>query len=150
MIEGTKMNIMSIIDNIYGSKNFGNIMGISILVLSAVFLLILFLGLHEKNKRLHPKKKKEVLESDITFDENAKVNDDEVKEEITFEKPVISEKLENFKKNMEVKLENIGDDESLNRVIKISRKSSLMENTRKYKILDIDEIEDTQTLNLLK
>lgn len=51
---------------------------------------------------------------------------------------------------MEVKLENIGDDESLNRVIKISRKSSLMENTRKYKILDIDEIEDTQTLNLLK
>ena len=40
------MNIMSIIDNIYESKNFTVILWvISILVLSAVFLIILILGL---------------------------------------------------------------------------------------------------------
>ena len=76
---------------------------------------------------------------DVSFDETQE-EVEKINEDVTFEMPALTKNLEDFKKNIEeeMKEENIVLPETNNTNVK-----KLDESTRPFKILDIDEIEDT-------
>ncbi len=139
------MNIMNIIDKIYENKNFTNIFLISIFLLALLFIVILLLGLRDAKKTKNPKKElKEEEVKDVTFSLPTEKEKEEIKEDVTFELPVLTDDLENFKKNLE---EEIKKDEEVRVINKVANTKELEVATRPIKILDINEIEDTQALN---
>ena len=94
------MNILNIVDDIYESKYFPTILTIAVLVLIILFIIVLLLGIRDAKKAKEPPKKKVEELKDVTFDlqdEKAKVT--ETKEDVTFEMPVLTKNLEDFKKN---------------------------------------------------
>ena len=138
------MNLINIIDKIYESKNFTNVFLVTIFVLALLFIAVLILGLKDSKKQKNPKKEiNEEEVKDVTFKLPTEQEKEEIKEDVTFELPVLTDDLENFKKNLE---EEIKKDEEV-KVTKNTNTKELEVATRPIKILDINEIEDTTTIN---
>ena len=141
------MNIMSIIDKIYESKNFSTVFMITVLVLAVLFIVILIMGLRDAKKAREPKKEtREEDVKDISFELPSKEEKDEIKEDVTFELPVLTDNLESFKKNIEEELEKEEEEIKITRTINDKK---LENNTRPLKILDVSEIEDTTIIETI-
>ena len=138
------MNILGVIDKIYENKSFTTIFLIAIILLVLLFGIVLLLGLRDAKKSKEPKKKdKEEDLKDVTFKKEVEV--DPISEDVTFELPVLTKNLENFKKNLEeeIKKENKTD-------IKPTVDAELNKESKPIKILDINEIEDTAIVPIVE
>lgn len=133
--------ILNIINDIYEHELFPKFLTGAIIVLIILFALILIIGLRDAKKAKEPQKVEEEDIKDITFDV---INEkDPVKEDVTFEIPVLTKNLEDFKKNLEEEIQK----ESEIAVIKTTNAEKKEE--KATKILDIKEIEDTAILPVL-
>ena len=133
------MNLLSIIDKLYENDNFVTILIIAIVVLVILFIIVLILGLKDAAKSKKPKKVKEEEVKDITFEEGVKEPIE--KEDVTFETPVLTKNLEDFKKSFEEEIQKDQDVE-----VRTTAHSTLSESTKPVKILDINVIEDTAVI----
>lgn len=134
------MNVLNIIDNIYENSHFTTALIASVILLVILFVIVLFIGIRDARKdKIKPKMLEEDV-NDISFDIIPDV--DKVKEDVTFEMPVLTKNLENFKKNLE--------EEILNEETVMVRKSNKVEEEEKkiVKVLDMDEIKDTSILEV--
>ncbi len=135
------MNVLNIIDTIYESKYFPTILLISIIILVVLFIAVIILGLRDSKKSKNPKKENLMDVKDITFE---KIPEKEaIKEDVTFEIPVLTQNLENFKKSLE---EEIDREEKVNVIKKVS---DTKEETKKTKILDKEKIENTAVMPII-
>ena len=140
IIRGAIMDILSIIDKIFENDYFTKILVIAIIILVILFIIVLLLGMKDAKKAKEPKKVKEEDIKDITFE--PKTETPPVKEDVTFEMPVLTKNLEEFKKNFEEEIQKEQDVE-----VRTTAQSSLSESTKPVKILDINIIEDTAVLS---
>ncbi len=134
------MDILSIIDKIFENDYFTKILVIAIIILVILFIIVLLLGMKDAKKAKEPKKVKEEDIKDITFE--PKTETPPVKEDVTFEMPVLTKNLEEFKKNFEEEIQKEQEVE-----VRTTAQSSLSESTKPVKILDINIIEDTAVLS---
>ena len=135
------LTVLNIINDIYEHELFPKFLTGAIIVLIVLFALILIIGLRDAKKAKEPPKVEEEDIKDITFDV---INEkDPVKEDVTFEIPVLTKNLEDFKKNLEEEIQK----ESEIAVIKTTNAEKKEE--KATKILDIKEIEDTAILPVL-
>ena len=135
------LTILNIINDIYEHELFPKFLTGAIIVLIVLFALILIIGLRDAKKAKALQKVEEEDVKDITFDV---INEkDPVKEDVTFEIPVLTKNLEDFKKNLEEEIQK----ESEISVIKTTNAEKKEE--KATKILDIKEIEDTAILPVL-
>ena len=93
------MKILNIIDKIYESSYFSKFLVIAIVGLLILFFIVLLLGIKDKNKTKKVKIEKQEEVNDITFEQANEP--DNIKEDVTFEIPSLTQNLENFKKNLE-------------------------------------------------
>lgn len=131
------MLILNILDTLYENSYFSKFLLCSIIVLIVLFLVVLILGIRDKNRALRPKEEVEEDVKDITFN-NTPIDIDTLKEDVTFEMPSLTQNLEKFKKNLE--------EEILNEDMAEVRKTSgiiLPKENKKIKVLDREKIEDT-------
>ncbi len=133
------MNLLSFMDKLYENDHFATILIIAIVVLVILFVIVLILGLKDAAASKKPKKPKEEEVKDITFakEEESK----QIKEDVTFETPVLTKNLEDFKKSFEEEIKKENDVE-----VRTTTHNSLSEATKPVKILDINVIEDTAVL----
>lgn len=136
------LNILNIINEIYEHELFPKVLAGAIIVLIILFLLILIIGIKDAKKASSPKKEAEEDIKDITFD--LLTEKDPIKEDVTFEMPVLTKNLEDFKKNLEEEIQK----ESEIDIIKHTKANNKEE--KAVKILDINEIEDTSILPVLQ
>ena len=136
------MNILNIIDTIYESRYFPTLLTVSIIVLVFLFIVVIILGIRDKKKSSESKKENVQELKDITFD--TPTEKDVVKEDVTFEIPVLTKNLENFKKSLEEEIER---EEKIN-VIKTTTDS--IEKEKTTKILDQKEIDNTDVIPIIK
>lgn len=135
------LSILNIINDIYEHEMFPKILTGSIIVLIILFLLILLIGMKDAKKAKTPIKVEEEDIKDITFDI---VNEkDPIKEDVTFEIPVLTKNLEDFKKNLEEEIQKESEIEII-KTVETEEKDE-----KAVKILDINEIEDTHILPVL-
>lgn len=134
------MKLLSFIDKLYENNHFTTILTIAIILLVLLFIIVLVLGLKDAKASKEPKKIKEEDPKDITFEPETK--EPQTKEDVTFEAPVLTKNLEEFKKNFE---EEIQKDQEVE--VRTTSHSSLSESTKPVKILDMDIIEDTAVLS---
>ena len=135
------MRLLNIIDTIYESKYFPTILLVSILILVVLFTAVVILGLRDSKKSKEPKEKKLEDLKDITFESPKEI--EKVKEDVTFEIPVLTENLENFKKSLEEEM--LKEDE-----IRVQRRIAANQKELKpKKILDKKTIDDTAVLPIL-
>ena len=119
-------------------KYFPAIISITIGFLVIAFLVVLFTGLKDAKKK--ETKKIEIFEEkDITFEEPKE--ELIIQEEVTLEMPSLTKNLEDFKKAIEeeIKLENI----TPNIEVEQNTNKSLIDSTKPFRILNVNEIEDT-------
>lgn len=137
------MKILNLIDKIYESKYFTTCLAIAFVGLIVLFFIVFIIARRDAKKRNMPYEEQEEDIKDITF--NVPKNQENIKEDVTFEMPVLTKNLENFKKNLEEEIQN----EDMAEVRKTSGlvKPKLAKAT---KILDINEIEDTSILPNIK
>ena len=139
------MNLMDIITTIFEYKYFGTIIISISIFLVLLFIIVLILGLvdaHKKNKKPVEIFKKE----DITFE--APKEELIISEEITLEMPSITKNLEDFKKSIE---EEIKQEEITSNIeVEQSNDKPLLDNSKPIKILNINEIENTQIVETIK
>ena len=135
------MNILNIIDTIYESKYFPTILIISIIVLVFLFIAVILLGLKDAKKSKEPHKEQIQDLKDITFD--APTEKEAIKEDVTFEIPVLTKNLENFKKSLEEEIER---EEKINVVKKTSNPK---EEAKPTKILDKEKIDNTAVIPVI-
>lgn len=135
------MLLLNIIDKIYESNNFKTILIAAIILLVLLFIIVLIIGIRDSKKSKEPKVINEEDVKDITFDMPKEMEN--IKEDVTFEMPVLTKNLEEFKKNLEEKIE---EEEK----IEVRRTNGLSETKeiKPLKILDANEIEDTAIVNL--
>lgn len=136
------MIIMNIINNLFSNDNFVAILTFTFIGLTILFLVILFFAYKDKNKKDKP-------HINILKDDDKKKNNinNKVKEDVTFEMPIISENLRQYKESIE---KNLQDN------IRFSEAKPLIQNIKlktpkQTKVLDIDKIEETyieSSLNL--
>ena len=111
-------NLLNIIDKIYSSEYFTTALIVAIIILMVLFTLVFVMGMIDnKKEEIKKQKEKEAEQQDITFSEIKE--EDKLKEDITFEYPSITKNLE---------------------------KDSLLpleKSQKPYKVLDVNEIEDT-------
>lgn len=132
--------ILDIFNKIYSNANFTTILVGSGVTLGFLFIIILLLGLRDSNKIF---KKASVTKeiNDITFD--LPKENEQIKEDVTFEMPLLTKNLEDYKKNIESEISS----DRINGEVKPELKDeSLFMSTKPFKILDINEIEDTAIL----
>ena len=132
------MNLLSFMDKLYENEHFATILIIAIVILVILFVIVLILGLKDATASKNPKKQKEEDVKDITFD---KEENKQNKEDVTFETPVLTKNLEDFKKSFEEEIKKDSDVE-----VRTTTHSSLSEATKPVKILDINVIEDTAVM----
>lgn len=134
------MEILNIIDNIYENSHFTTALVASVILLVVLFIIVLIIGIRDAKKDRNPKRLSEEDVNDISFDIPPDV--EKIKEDVTFEMPVLTKNLENFKKNLEEEIQN---EEEVANVRKTEKKE---ENNEKkiVKVLDMDEIKDTSIL----
>lgn len=130
--------ILNIINDIYEHELFPKFLTGAIIALIALFVLILLMGLHDAKKAKTPPKVEEEDIKDITFDVINEKNS--VKEDVTFEMPVLTKNLEDFKKNLEEEIQKESEIEIMKTI------NSVPKEEKAAKILDINEIEDTAIL----
>ena len=135
------MNILNIIDTIYESKYFPTILLVSIIVLVVLFVAVIILGKRDAKKALNPKKENVQELKDITFE--TITEKEAIKEDVTFEIPVLTQNLENFKKSLEEEIER---EEKINVIKKSSDKK---EEVKQAKILDKEKIDNTDILPII-
>ncbi len=133
---------LNIIDRIYEHPLFPKILTGSIITLIVLFLLILLLGLKDAHKSKNPPKIEEDDIKDITF--NVINEQEKVKEDVTFEIPVLTKNLEDFKKNLEEEIQK----ESEIKILKTVNTNQKEE--KASKILDMNQIEDTAIIPVLE
>ena len=132
------MNLLNIITTMFEYKYFPAIISITIGFLVIAFLVVLFTGLKDAKKK--ETKKIEIFEEkDITFEEPKE--ELIIQEEVTLEMPSLTKNLEDFKKAIEeeIKLENI----TPNIEVEQNTNKSLIDSTKPFRILNVNEIEDT-------
>ena len=132
------MNLLNIITTMFEYKYFPAIISITIGFLVIAFLVVLFAGLKDAKKK--ETKKIEIFEEkDITFEEPKE--ELIIQEEVTLEMPSLTKNLEDFKKAIEeeIKLENI----TPNIEVEQNTNKSLIDSTKPFRILNVNEIEDT-------
>lgn len=130
------MITLNIINNLYSNDNFVYILTFSFISLLILFFVILFLAYRDKNKK---DKADKTNNNTLKLANNKKKINNKIKEDITFEIPVISENLQQYKESIETSLKNdIFYREAKPLIQNIKIKSS--KNTR---VLDIDKIEQT-------
>ena len=124
-------NLLNIIDKIYSSEYFTTALIVAIIILMVLFTLVFVMGMIDnKKEEIKKQKEKEAEQQDITFSEIKE--EDKLKEDITFEYPSITKNLEAFKMSLEQELNQ--------------EKDSLLpleKSQKPYKVLDVNEIEDT-------
>lgn len=130
------MEILNIIDKIYESKYFTISLTIAFICLIVLFIIVLILGKKDEKRRNMPFEETEEDVKDITF--TMPENQENIKEDVTFEMPNLTKNLENFKKNLEEEIQN--ED-----IAEVRKTSGLVKPKvqKATKILDIDAIEDT-------
>lgn len=139
------MNLIDIITKIFEYKYFGTIILSVSILLVVLFILVLILGLIDAHKK--KEKPVELFEfEEITFEQPKE--DLIIQEEITLEMPEITKNLEEFKKTIEeeIKQGNIVS----NIEVEQSNEKPLLENSKPIKILNINEIENTQIVETIK
>ncbi len=137
------MNVLNIIDKIYENENFTTILVVAVLVLILLFVIVLILGKKDAKKRLEPPKEVEEDVKDITF--NTKPELEKINEDVTFEMPILTKNLENFKKSLEEEIQK----EDNTQIRKTSGKVNI-KNDKPVKILDMNEIEETTIIPIIK
>ena len=90
------MNILNIIDTIYESQWFPTALIISVIILVVLFIIVILLGVKDARKGKEPKRERLQDLKDVTFDTPSEK--EAISEDVTFEIPVITTNLENFKK----------------------------------------------------
>lgn len=139
------MNLMNIITTIFEYKHFDTIIISLSIFLVLLFIIVLIIGLADAHKK--KEKPVEIFEKeDITFE--APKEELIINEEITLEMPSITKNLEEFKKTIEeeIKQENI----TSNIEVEQSNDKPLLDNSKPIKILNINEIENTQIVETIK
>lgn len=138
-------NFLNIIKRIYESNYFPTLLTYSIIFLVLLFIIVLFLGLKDAKKSKEPKKIVEEETKDITFEQITEI--DNIKEDVTFEMPVLTKNLENFKKSLE---EEIQKEEQF----EIRKTSGIIKHKKEFektpKVLDKTKIEDTAINPVIK
>ncbi len=134
------MNLLGLIDKLYDNNYFATILIVAIIVLVILFIVVLLLGIKDAKESKEPKKVKEEEVKDITFEPETK--EPPANEDVTFEMPVLTKNLEDFKKSFE---EEIQKDQEVE--VRTTTHNSLSEATKPMKILDINAIEDTAILD---
>lgn len=133
--------ILNIIDKIYENSNFTKYLIIAFIILILLLIIVYIIGRIEYKRKNTPKKVIEEDVKDITFDlptEQANIKDD-----VTFEMPVLTKNLEEFKKSLE---EEIEKEEEIS--VRKTSGVKLKEETKSIKILDKDVIDDTAIVSL--
>lgn len=132
--------ILDIFNKIYSAANFSTILASSVIVLILLFLIILFLGLKDSHKILQ---KVTIFKNINDFNIDLPKENEEINEDVTFEMSLLTKNLEEYKNNIEKEISN---DEITCEVKPEVKDESLFTNTKPFKILDINEIEDTAVL----
>jgi hypothetical protein len=139
------MKITDIITTIFEYKHFDTIIISISIFLVLLFIIVLIVGLLDSSKK--KEKPVELFEKEeITFE--APKEELIINEEITLEMPSITKNLEDFKKSIEeeIKQENI----TSNIEVEQSNEKPLLDNSKPIKILNINEIENTQIVETIK
>lgn len=139
------MKIIDIITTIFEYKHFDTIIISISIFLVLLFIIVLIVGLLDSRKK--KEKPVELFEKEeITFE--APKEELIINEEITLEMPSITKNLEDFKKSIEeeIKQENI----TSNIEVEQSNEKPLLDNSKPIKILNINEIENTQIVETIK
>lgn len=134
------MNVLNIIDKVYESKYFTTIIAVATILLTILFVIVLIMGMVDKRRKLHPRKPKKEEFEKITF-EQLNEEDNTIKEEVTFEIPVLTENLENFKKSLE---EEMSKDETIDFQEQANDNEAPQKIEKSVKIFDINEIEKNE------
>ncbi len=135
------MNILNFISDIYEHELFPKVLTISIIVLILLFIVVLFLGISD-SKRIKKKVKiKEEDVKDITFEDVKEIEN--IKEDVTFEMPILTKNLEDFKKNLEEEIRKENETE-----IELPA-TAKKEEQKAIKILDIEEITNTSLIPIV-
>ena len=132
------LSIINIINKIYDNEMFPKILGISVAVLICLFVITLIMGYHDARKEKRKNEEDEL--KDITF--NIEPESPKVKEDVTFEIPVLTKNLEDFKNSIEEEIKKETD-------IEISQNVVTQQTDKARKILDINEIEEKKTTPLI-
>lgn len=135
------MNMLNIIDNIYENSHFTTALIASVVILVVLFIIVLIIGIKDSKKSKNPSILLEEDIKDISFDIPADA--EKVKEDVTFEMPVLTTNLENFKKNLEeeIKTEEMAEIRKLN-------KDNKQKDKKMVKVLDMDELKDTAIIEI--
>ncbi len=128
------MNLLNIIDKIYGSSYFTTFLIGAIILLIVLFIIVLIMGIRD-SKKINQVVEEEEEPTDITLKPLNELEKDEIKEDVTFEIPSITANLENFKKNLELELQKNNKVETLNN------------SDKQFKVTQVNELEDTVLLN---
>ena len=134
------MEVLNIIDKVYESKYFTTIIAAATILLTILFVIVLIMGIVDKRRKLHPRKPKKEEFEKITF-EQLKEEDNTIKEDVTFEIPVLTENLENFKKSLE---EEMSKDEEIAFQEQANDNEPPQKIEKAVKIFDINEIEKNE------
>lgn len=134
------MNLLFMSD-IYENANFTKYLIIAIIILALIFAIVFLLGLRDLRKSNEPEKVSDEDMKDFSFD--IPENVEQIKEDVTFEMPSLTKNLQDFKKSIEEEMQKENKEVAIKTEIK---DKSLEENSKPYKILDIDEIEDTSII----
>lgn len=137
------MELLNIIDTIYESKYFPTVLIVSIIILVVLFTSVTILGIKDSKKTKKSKKRKIDDIIDITFDE-VEEKPEPIKEDVTFEIPILTQNLENFKKSLEEEMER---EEEINVIKETYGKE---EETKSKKILDKKAIDSTDVLPIIE
>ena len=133
------MRLLDIMTTIFEYKYFETIIIAVGIFLAVLFLIVLFLGIKDSKKK---EIKKEIIKlepEEITFDEPKE--ELIINEEVTLEMPTITKNLEDFKKTLEEEIKN--EQITSNVEVEKTEDKSLCDSTKPFKILDVNEIEDT-------
>lgn len=133
--------ILNIIDKIYENRNFTKYLVIAFIILILLLIIVYIIGKIEYKIKNAPKKEIEEDIKDITFDLPSEQNN--IKDDVTFEMPVLTRNLEEFKKSLE---EEIEKEEKIN--VRKTSGVKVKEETKSIKILDKEVIDDTAIVSL--
>ena len=134
------MNILNIIDTIYESQWFPTALIISVIILVVLFIIVILLGVKDARKGKEPKRERLQDLKDVTFDTPSEK--EAISEDVTFEIPVLTTNLENFKKSLEAEIER---EEKVN----VIKETSKEESKKQTKVLDKATIENTDVVPII-
>lgn len=135
------LNVLNFISDIYEHELFPKVLTISIVVLMALFVFVLFLGIIDSKRIKRKNKIKEEDVKDITFEDVKELEN--IKEDVTFEMPILTKNLEDFKNNLEEEIRK--ENETAIELPATVKK----EEQKAVKILDIEEISNTSIIPIV-